>query len=164
MSVIVLSTSYFIFGIGSVPRIKSLSRDTKNDAWKINATHANGHYQNIFRDSTYGGSARAYRRAMATIRRLSPIERPYSPDILKEKSTKQVKLDCPGVMLRTTSNRKGVLQYSFHVCNPANGKIEEVYIGDETTCMDNWDDALQLAKAYRSNFTFRNRLARRLNV
>lgn len=164
MSVYVMKNHFLIFNYGIVPRVKSLSRDKYSEGWKVNATNVNGNTQASFLDSTYGGTYRAYRQAIAYIRRVSRLEKPGQNLVLQERCDKQVRLECPGVRLHTYSNAKGVLQYSFVVRDPLTGKTDEVYIGDELNCMERWDDALLLAKAKRTRYVFRRSIETRMEV
>lgn len=164
MSVYAMKNHFIILGHGVVPRVKSLCRDRHYEGWKVSATNVNGNTQALFLDSVCGGTYRAYRRAIAHIRRVSRLESPGQNLVLREKSTKQVRLDCPGVSLHTYSNAKGVLQYSFIVRDPRTGKIDEVYIGDELNCMERWDNALALAKSMRSRYVFIRSIETRMEV
>lgn len=151
MSLLFLKNHYFIDGLGLVPRVKSLTRDTVNKRWRINGTNDNEGFWMYFPDSIYGTVASGYKAAVKMIRKISEILKPKTQTVIKEKSTKRVPLNCPGVMLRSERSNR-TTNFYFYVHDPVNRVFESIKIGNELDVMDNWDSALRAARAVRYSF------------
>lgn len=156
MSVLILKNYFFIDGLGLVPKIKSVSRENRAKRWIISPTNDNGHTHVHFSDRVYGSAAASYKEAIKTARKISEVLKPFTRTVVKERSDKQVPLDCPGVTLRSKrSSRRTV--FFFVVSNPINYDTDYIKIGDELNVMDNWDRALREAKGVRSYLSHKKR-------
>lgn len=162
MSVIAMSTHYFIHGIGLVPRVKSLNRHAGWECWRVTPTNDNGHYSEYFYDCDYGGAAGSYKAAMRKIRKISEIMKPNTKTIVMERKDKRVPLGMPGLILVTRKSLSTV-KYYFRVTNPLTGDYDEILIGDEVKVMAHWDIAISRARALRRNILYRKRQRAKLD-
>lgn len=159
MNVITLKNDFYVGGHGLLPKIKSLSRDNNRCYWSVNGTNDNGKHRKVFYDTTYGSAYESYKEAVRTIRRLSFLSKPSNNTVIVERKTKLVPLGITGVSLFKQKLLYGA-SYYFIVNDPVTRSKKKIYIGSDSTIMNNWTDAFLKAKAIRySNLTKKQRNA-----
>ena len=159
MNVITLKNGFYLKGYGLLPKIKSLSRDNNRCYWSMNGTNDNGKTQKFFFDSVYGSTYESYKEAVRIIKKLSFLARPNSYTPVAEHKDKLVPLGVTGISLVKQKLVHGT-SYYFSVNDPAMRGKKNIYIGSESTVMDNWIDAFKKARAIRfSNLNKKQRNA-----
>lgn len=159
MNVITLKNGFYTEGHGLLPKIKSLSRDNNRCYWSVNGTNDNGKYRKVFCDATYGSAYNSYKEAVRTIRRLSFLSKPSNNTVIVERKNKLVPLGITGISLFKQKLLSGA-SYYFIVNDPVTRSKKKIYIGSDSTIMNNWTDAFLKAKAIRySNLTKKQRNA-----
>ena len=159
MNVITLDKGFYVKGHGLLPKIKSLSRDNNRCYWSVNGTNDNGKYRKVFCDATYGSAYNSYKEAVRTIRGLSFLSKPSNNTVIVERKNKLVPLGITGISLFKQKLLSGA-SYYFIVNDPVTRSKKKIYIGSDSTIMNNWTDAFLKAKAIRySNLTKKQRNA-----
>lgn len=159
MNVITLKRGFYLKGYGLLPKIKSLSRDNNRCYWSMNGTNDNGKSRKVFHDGTYGSAYNSYKEAVRTIKGLSVLSKPSNNTVIVERKDKLVPLGITGISLFKQKLLSGA-SYYFIVNDPVTRSKKRIYIGSDSTIMNNWIDAFLKAKAIRySNLTKKQRNA-----
>ena len=159
MNVITLKNGFYVKGYGLLPKIKSLSRDNNRCYWSMNGTNDNGKSRKVFCDATYGSAYDSYKEAVRTIKGLSVLSKPSNNTVIVERKNKLVPLGITGISLFKQKLLSGA-SYYFIVNDPVTRSKKKIYIGSDSTIMNNWTDAFLKAKAIRySNLTKKQRNA-----
>ena len=159
MNVITLKNGFYVKGYGLLPKIKSLSRDNNRCYWSMNGTNDNGKNRKVFYDATYGSAYDSYKEAVRTIKGLSLLSKPSNNTVIVERKDKLVPLGITGISLFKQKLLSGA-SYYFIVNDPVTRSKKKIYIGSDSTIMNNWTDAFLKAKAIRySNLTKKQRNA-----
>ena len=159
MNVITLKNGFYLKGYGLLPKIKSLSRDNNRCYWSMNGTNDNGKNRKVFYDGTYGSAYNSYKEAVRTIKGLSALSKPSNNTVIVERKNKLVPLGITGISLFKQKLLSGA-SYYFIVNDPVTRSKKKIYIGSDSTIMNNWTDAFLKAKAIRySNLTKKQRNA-----
>ena len=163
MNVIALKNGFYVKGYGILPRIKSLARNNERCYWYMNRTNDNGKTHRSFFDSVYGSTYESYKEAVRTIKKQSFLTRPSNRTSVAEHKDKLIPLGVTGISLGKQKLVHGV-SYYFSVNDPVTRGRKKVYIGSESTVMNNWIDAFKKARAIRFSNLNKKRISGDLPV
>ncbi|MNZ16782.1 AP2 domain protein [compost metagenome] len=166
MSVMILKSGYVVDGLGLVPRIKGIYRDSseRRERWVVSPTNDNNLEERAyFHDNTYGSAHAAYKAAVQHLYHHGELYKQGMRRYLKEREDKKWMTGTVGVCVRV--QHRGQLDYYTIVATP----IAEqagciVYAGNEHTHKKYFDAALQICTNHRENAVHRYVKRRRVKL
>lgn len=166
MSVLVLKSGYIVDGLGLVPRIKGIYRDSseRRERWVVSPTNDNNLKERAyFHDNTCGGADAAYKQAVQYLHSYGELFQQGMRRMLRERRDKQWKTGTVGVCVRV--QHRGNLDYYTIVATP----IAEqpgciVYAGNDNTSDRLFDAAMILATSHRQKSVKRYVKKRRVKL